>query len=86
MDVFCIAGGTSAVVRGGGLEENYEVACGLGEERRGEEMQLLVMRIDYCLVSGQRGGRVGGSSHWTNSSRSSAIVAHGGGLSECRRN
>ena len=49
-------------------------------------MQLLVMRIDYCLVSGQRGGREGGSSHWTNSSRSSAIVAHGGGLSECRRN
>lgn len=32
-------------------------------------MQLLVMRIDYCLVSGWREG----SSRWTNSSRSSAI-------------
>jgi len=49
-------------------------------------MQLLVMRIDYCLVSGQRDGGEGGSSHWTNSSRSSAIVVHGGGLSECTRN
>jgi hypothetical protein len=34
------------------------------------EMQLPVMRIDYCLVSGRRGG----TSRWTNSSRSSAIV------------
>jgi hypothetical protein len=31
---------------------------------------LPVMRIDYCLVSGRRGG----TSRWTNPSRSLAIV------------